>query len=58
MHPASRPAKFSGFTDHLSCSYEFMGSADTLEGAIIIVIFHTEQLQTLLALSNRRGEKI
>jgi hypothetical protein len=27
-----------------SCSYEFMGSADTLKGAIIIVIFQTELL--------------
>jgi hypothetical protein len=44
MHPASRPAKLPGFTDHLSCSYEFMGSPDTLEVAIIIVIFQAEQL--------------
>jgi len=31
-------------TIHLGCFYEFMDSAGILEGAIIIVMFKTEQL--------------
>ncbi len=40
-------SRVPGLTVHLSLSYEFMGSTDTLEGAIIIVIFQAKQLHSL-----------